>query len=65
MNSFFYEQSGLKNAENSALIDEISYYSESNQQQIYLLQNALGDSKYEYKYEKCFVVLSPGYKIVF
>lgn len=48
MNSFFYEQSGLKNAENSALIDEISYYSESNQQQIYLLQNALGDSKYEY-----------------
>ncbi|HFE8899897.1 TPA: DEAD/DEAH box helicase [Escherichia coli] len=65
MNSFFYEQSGLKNADNSALIDEISFYSESHQQQIYILQNALGDSRYDYEYEKCFVVLSPGYKIVF
>lgn len=65
MSSFFFIQPDLKNEKNDTFINLIETYSNEHQKQIYLIKNPLGENKYNYNRDDAFVILSPGYKIIF
>lgn len=63
-NSYFF-LSVDKNTKNSAVIEALCEFAESEKQQTYVINTPLGDSKYSYSYSECLVVLSPHHKILF
>lgn len=65
MSSFFFIQPELKNEKNDTFISLLEKYSNEHQKQIYVIKNPLGENKYNYNRDSAFVILSPGYKIMF
>lgn len=65
MNSLFYSHVD-KNSNNESFIDLVEQYASSHIQQIYLINEPLGEKKYSYEHEDNFIVLlSPKHKIMF
>jgi len=62
--SFFFIQAE-KNSKNCDFLDALENYAESKKQQIYVIDQPLGDSKYSYEYDDGLVLLAPNFKIIF
>ncbi|ANB35848.1 superfamily I DNA and RNA helicase [Rhodovulum sulfidophilum] len=60
--SFFFLQAE-KDERNQALYDELENWSSKKSAQIYIVNQPLGDDRYDYDNEDCAVVMSPGRKI--
>ncbi|WP_048607757.1 MULTISPECIES: DEAD/DEAH box helicase [Providencia] len=64
LSSFFYLHVE-KNDVNNKILSMCEEYAEKNKKQIYIIDRPLGDTRYNYKYTKALILLSPDYKIVF
>lgn len=64
MSSSFFFLQAEKNDRNSGFIGALERHAEDNNQQIYVIDRPLGDSKYTYDYPDRLIILSPGHKIV-
>lgn len=64
MSSWFYCQIE-KNDKNASLINSLQEHSNEKNQQIYLIDKPLSDTKYSYNYQEGIVLLSPKHKIIF
>jgi len=62
--SFFFLQAD-KNAQNSALLEQLESYSNLTKKQIYVVDKPLGDSKYSYSYDGAFLLLIPNHNMMF
>lgn len=60
--SFFFLQAE-KDEKNQVFYDDLEDWSSKKSTQVYVVNQPLGDDRYEYNYESCAVVLSPGRKI--
>jgi superfamily I DNA and RNA helicase len=61
---YFY--SGVVESEiNKGLLDALSAYAEEQKKQVYVVDKPLGTKKYNYDYQTGFIILIPGYKLLF
>ena len=61
---YFY--SGIvENTINKGLLEVLSAYAEEKKTQVYVVDKPLGTKKYSYDYTTGFIVLIPGYKLLF
>ncbi|VDC28619.1 DEAD/DEAH box helicase [Pseudogemmobacter humi] len=60
--SFFFLQAE-KDERNRAFYDNLESWSSKKSTQVYVVNQPLGDDRYDYNYENCAVVMSPGRKI--
>ncbi|MFV0513968.1 MAG: DEAD/DEAH box helicase [Jhaorihella sp.] len=60
--SFFFLQAE-KNESNQTFYDELETWASSQKAQVYAVSQPLGDDRYDYDYENCAVIMSPGRKI--
>lgn len=61
---FFYKNYEVKNIDQDFL-NKIEKFSEENMKQVYIINKPLGESKYNYDYDKGIVLLIPKYKVIF
>ncbi|WP_417743708.1 DEAD/DEAH box helicase [Salipiger sp.] len=60
--SFFFLQAE-KDEKNQSFLDALEDWSAENTSQVYVVDQPLGDDRYDYDYENCAVIMSPGRKI--
>lgn len=54
-----------KNEKNAAILEGVQQFAERRTHQVFLVHSPLGENKYEYRYDDCCVILSPGYRLMF
>jgi hypothetical protein len=62
MNSFFFLQAE-KGEKNQVFFNVLEEWAAKNSSQVYVVSQPLGDDRYDYDYQNCAVVMSPGRKI--
>ncbi|MCQ2102271.1 MAG: AAA family ATPase [Fibrobacter sp.] len=64
MNSYFYSSVEDSFGEKE-MFQELESWSKSQKKNVYIVNRPLGVAKYEYSYSNAFMVLIPGYKVLF
>lgn len=64
MNSYFYSNVEDSFGE-SEIFKELELWSKDRKKNVYIVNRPLGVAKYEYSYTNAFMVLIPGYKVLF